>query len=822
MNLKNLTVLSIFIIQSVIGYSQNNPDHEILVYFADGITQATVTANGKSLTKLNISDKLKKSLNKIGIADSSITMALPGYKRADTLKAFNIKEVCTEPDMSKLYRIKVQKDKNRKVLIEELEKLPEILYAEVNGRTRPAGDPIDVDFPNQWALKNTTNPGNDIHAIGAWDIYKGNPNNIIAIIDGGIPSGIADLDPKISGGDTGYGWDGHGGHVAGIAAAVTNNGLKRASIAGVDWYAKIHPQRVDIGDLAANYQAIVDAVNYSPNVHVLNHSYSIYDSDGNPIYSITVRQAIAYAYKKNRTNVAASGNDQSTHPYVRWYPAGYDKVIAVGATTSSDRVWPSSSQGDYIDVAAPGNNIISFYYNNTFSFSGTSQASPHVAGIASLLKGFNPNLANDDIENIIELSADDIESAGFDYATGFGRVNAERALQFLGPPYTFTQLASSSGFIYSTSSKQSILFLGASGLASAYYFGKLIEVRKNVTFPKTYSRILGVWGRGNSTSGWSIANPNYGEGYCSIVPGTLTNSGATLRTYVYELWNTAGGYCGYFPTSPTSVNFAYTILAAPGISGPYVLCSSNVTYSILDVPAGQSVIWNYSSNLQQIATSSNSITLKPISGGSSWIRATIGSYTTENQLWSGIPFTPTSISNFCCNGMGFKTETAYVFSTSMPGATQYDWIVSGGVILYGQGTNSITVLTSQAPSGGISFDVSVRAGNTCGWSGYLQRGGFVAPFIGTALFSVYPNPTSSEVTISVSDLNSLSDAYSNYENISISNIVIIDPFGNMKKKIKTGSDQKAVTINISDLPKGIYMVKIGYGLKEESHKLLIE
>ena len=822
MNLKHLAFLTVFIIHSFTGYSQHDPDKEILVFLTDGVTQQLVAVEGKKYNAAKIiKEELKLSLNSMGIVDSLIEVALPEYK-TDTSNISGKLQVVQEPDMSRLYRIKVTENKNRKELIDKLNKLPEVLYAEINVRNRPAGDPIDVDFPQQWALKNTTNPGADIHAIGAWDIYKGNANNIIAIIDGGIPSGITDLAPKISDGDTGYGWDGHGGHVAGIAAAVTNNSLKYNSIAGVDWYAKVHPQRVDNGDAVSDYKAIIDAVNYSPNVHVLNHSWSMEDGDGNPVYSITVRQAIAYAYKKNRINIAASGNYQDTHPNATWYPVGYDNVMAVGATTSSDRILPLSSQGNYIDVSAPGDNIKSFYFNNTYSFSGTSQASPHVAGIASLLKGYNMNLANDDIENLIELSADDIENVGFDYASGFGRVNAERALQFLRTPYTFSQLSANSGTVYSTSRKEGVDFLGAPGLVTAAYWVKRIEVRKNVTFPKTYSRIIGVWGRGAAaSSGWNGANPNFGEGYCRVVPGTLTNSGVTLATFVYQIWDTGGSYLGYFPASPASVRFSYTILAEPGISGPDNLCSSNATYTLVDAPSGQAITWSLSSNLQLISSLSNSITVKPLSGGPGWIKANLGSYSTEKELWVGIPYPPTSITNFCCNGMGFISDKSYIFSVDVKGATQFDWIVEGGSILYGQGTNSITVLTSKPIGQGISFNVSVRAGNNCGWSAYLQRGGYIPPVSGNQMFSVYPNPANSEIYITVSDTKS-DFSNSNNDDIAVTKVMITDANGNLKYLQDFVQSQKTVKINVSGIQRGAYIITISNDSIKESHSLVIE
>jgi hypothetical protein len=830
MNLKHFVLLGVFIIRSLTGYSQHDPDKEILVFFTEGVTQKIVTDKGKSSkTAKIVKEELKRSLNTMGIVDSLIEAALPEYK-ADTSNLSSKLQVIQEPDMSKLYRIKVPENRNRKELIDKLKKLPEVLYAEINSKARPAGDPIDVDFHYQWALKNTINPGADIHAIGAWDIYKGNANNIIAIIDGGIPSGITDLAPKISGGDTGYGWDGHGGHVAGIAAAVTNNGLTRASIAGVDWYAKIHPQRVDNGDVVSDYQAIIDAVNYSPNVHVLNLSWTLEDSDGDPVYSITVRQAIAYAYKKNRINIAASGNYQDTHPNATQYPAGYDNVLAVGATTSDDRIWPLSSQGNYVDVSAPGNNIMSFYFNNTYSFSGTSQASPHVSGIASLLKGYNPNLANDDIENIIELSADKVAAMnGQNYAPafGFGRVNAERALQFLKTPYTFSQLSANSGTVYSTSGTEGVNFLGAPGLATASYLVKRIEVRKNVTFPKTYSHIVGVWGRGVATSGWNGANPNFGEGYCSVVPGSLTNSGVKLRTYVYEVWNTAGGYLGFFPNRPESVNFAYTVLAAPGISGPYVVCSSGATFTIGDVPAGAMASWSFSANLQQTGSGTNSITLKSTGSGAGWVRATVGTYTTPDfNVWGGIFVNPvvTGQTAVCPN-------LIYTYTAQVPGGNSssysYSWTYPANWYYYSTNQNNITLQTPASPDFGT---VRVAITNACGTSGY--SGITVYPGYNCGgYYSLYPNPASTIVNIEIdenSPLNAVNDSIL-VNNENTNSLVDMPKTYTIRVYNKQGTLLINVTrtgltfsIPINNLNDGNYVIEINNGKYGYHQQLIIK
>src|SRR5688572_12468254 len=103
--------------------------------------------------------------------------------------------------------------------------MPEVLYAESNGIVIPNLTPSDTEFNAQWALDNYYITGAYIHAEAAWDIFTGNPSNIIGIIDGGIDATHADLNGKISGGDTGYGWSGHGVSVSCVAAAESNNAL---------------------------------------------------------------------------------------------------------------------------------------------------------------------------------------------------------------------------------------------------------------------------------------------------------------------------------------------------------------------------------------------------------------------------------------------------------------------------------------------------------------------------------------------------------------------------------------------------------------------
>ena len=265
-----------------------------------------------------------------------------------------------------------------------------------------------------------------ISAEQGWERTQGKESMIIAIVDTGLDlehpefigklvDGINILEPDSPPLDD----DGHGTHVAGIIAANTNN---FEGIAGITWHNKIMPIKVldqsGAGTLFDVAQGVFWATDHG--AKVINLSL------GNYAESKFLHDAIKYAFSKDVVLVAASGNDGTDQ---LGYPASYPEVIAVSAIDYDQTIVEFSNYGKYVDVVAPGVNIASTYPSNQYaSLSGTSMASPHVAGLAGLIRSIDPTLSNQQINQIIKNTATDLGNPGKDPYYGYGEINIEKAL----------------------------------------------------------------------------------------------------------------------------------------------------------------------------------------------------------------------------------------------------------------------------------------------------------------------------------------------------------------------------------------------------------
>jgi serine protease len=355
--------------------------------------------------------------------------------------------------------------------LERLLQLPGVEYVEPDYLLRTADEPEPLDLPDdvffgdQWALHNTGQNGGivdaDIDAPEAWATAAAVSDVVVAVIDTGVDPTHPDLDERIwtnpdeiPGNDrdddhNGYVDDihgintitrsgdpmddnGHGTHCAGIIAAERNNGIGIAGVAGAGGHVRIMALKFLDSSGSGYTSDAIEAINYavaekkkgSP-VRVISASW------GSIFYSRALYKAIFIARSNDILFVAAAGNYGVPNDILPFYPASYpqDNIIAVAASDNTDHLASFSSYGwRAVDLAAPGVAIVSTFPGDSYAiFSGTSMAAPHVAGVAALLFGQEPDASFLEVKKRILSGVDRRTSLIGKVATG-GRLNAYGAL----------------------------------------------------------------------------------------------------------------------------------------------------------------------------------------------------------------------------------------------------------------------------------------------------------------------------------------------------------------------------------------------------------
>jgi thermitase len=311
---------------------------------------------------------------------------------------------------------------------------------------RPIVTPSDTSFGAQWGMTR-------INAPAAWDTTTGSAGVRVAILDCGVfgpssawgdangfPNGHPDVGPKVvleanfSSSTHTDDYCNHGTHVAGIAAAITNNNL---GVAGVGYNTSVANVKV-LGDNGSGTSTtIVNGILYTANctssgscgtrrADVINMSLGALGSCPSAVQS-----AINIAAGNGIVVVAAAGNNNTTSAF---WPASCGNVVSVGASTSSDARASFSNYGSLVDVFAPGESILSTDFTGSYAgFSGTSMASPHVAGLAGLLKSLPQYSGASAIVNRIFESANHNVLAGGN--STYGLIDAAAAV---GPAASFS------------------------------------------------------------------------------------------------------------------------------------------------------------------------------------------------------------------------------------------------------------------------------------------------------------------------------------------------------------------------------------------------
>jgi thermitase len=340
-------------------------------------------------------------------------------------------------------------------MIQEIKKDPNVEIVEPNLvyklLSNQLNDPLlngDINPPGLWGLEK-------INIEKAWELSNGD-SIIVAVLDSGVDYNHPDLLNNIPyfGYDYVYGdqdpedGTGHGTHVAGTIGMTGNNSKGGA---GVAYKAKIFPVRV-INSQGSVSGDIIKALSHaaSNGAKVINLSF------GGSFYSAILDQAYNLIYESGIALIAASGNDGVN---TLFYPAGYASVLAVASTNQNDQLSSFSNYGSWVDIAAPGENILSTWSSNAYleciasnppqdwwkctgnagrvkysegeiygyaTNNGTSMACPHVSGVVALLLSYYNKFTINDIFQILYKSVDPISPSG---AVISGRVNAGNALK---------------------------------------------------------------------------------------------------------------------------------------------------------------------------------------------------------------------------------------------------------------------------------------------------------------------------------------------------------------------------------------------------------
>lgn len=547
------------------SYSQtvlpNYFDGRVYVKFTKAAHKPFSKEDPKNIS-LNKIQALKSLLSKYGINKASC----PFYIASDDA---NLPDV-VKLEFSQIYQIEA--------LIAELKSIPGIEYAEKIGIMKTEAT------PNDFAISSASVHLAQINAQNAWNIFNGNSNITVAIVDNAVMWSHADLTANTytnaaeASGITGVDDDGngyiddingfsvadnnnnanptnmsmvHGTHCAGIAGARTDNA---AGIASIGWNIKIIPVQCepDASSFPVNVTYAYEGIIYATRAKAKIISCSWGNQTGS---SLTEQYAIDYAWNRGCIVIAAAGNYGNNTPT---YPAAYNHVYSVSAVDASDIAWSLTCFGTWVDIAAPGVNIYSTLpYTGTPAYgglSGTSMATPMVAGLAGLMLSKSPNMTRSDVLYCLSSTAANIYTLGGNSGfapgsqLGAGRIDAFAAM---------TCAASYSAL---------------PPVANFYAFPLFTCPNTNITFYDSSLYVPTTWN-------WTFQGGT---------PATSTSSNPSVS------WATAGTYSVMLTVSNANGSNSKTKLSYVTVSGPSALPFFEGFQATQFLPSGWSPnnLWN--------------------------------------------------------------------------------------------------------------------------------------------------------------------------------------------------------------------------------------
>jgi len=353
----------------------------------------------------------------------------------------------TAHELLQFYLLKTDKDVPG--VCAELRSDPDVEYAQPNYIYERCGQPNDPEFADQYAHQL-------IQMSEAWDISTGSHDIVVAVLDTGVDVSHPDLKDNIwinkdeipnnetdddNNGyiDDVYGWNfeddtndvipevdffsesNHGTQVSGVIAGVGNNGI---GVCGVNWQSSIMVLR--FGLTTAEVATALDYAAFN-GAHITNMSFGAYEFDQEE--DIVLKTAIDNAFAHGILLVASAGNEDWNRPL---YPAAYYNVMAVSSTNGEDTKTGHSNFGYWVDIAAPGTDIVTTDLEDEYiATAGTSFSGPYVAAVGALILAHKPELSHIEVRAILENTTDPVNYGDLDPDYGYigtGRVNAYTAL----------------------------------------------------------------------------------------------------------------------------------------------------------------------------------------------------------------------------------------------------------------------------------------------------------------------------------------------------------------------------------------------------------
>jgi subtilisin family serine protease len=423
--------------------SQGEP--EVLVKFRSDVKLSDIK-NIAARNNDRVEDEIESVKNLVSIDDLDNVDAA---KVAEMYRSMKDLVIYAEPN----YQININQMPTRPVDV----KVKEVPVIPGDDKASAPNDPM---FKEQWALNNDGQNGGKAKAhldvLKAWLKNKGSEDVVVAVLDTGVDYTHQDLitnmwirpenvpaysDDELgtindkngfnSDANSGDPMDqnGHGTHCAGVIGAEGNNSL---GIAGINWKVEIMPLKfLGRGGFGSTKNAI-EAINYAidrkkagVNIRVINASW------GSTQYSKALEDAIRAAGDAGILFIAAAGNASTDNDNRPHYPSNYDlpNVISVAALDRNDTLASFSNYGaKTVHIAAPGKDIVSTWLNDGFrEASGTSMATPQVAGVAALIVANNPSIKVEDLRKKLLKSVDKLDTLEGKVENG-GRINAAMAL----------------------------------------------------------------------------------------------------------------------------------------------------------------------------------------------------------------------------------------------------------------------------------------------------------------------------------------------------------------------------------------------------------